>query len=277
MAGRNNLINNLLTALLFISLEAVSIWGVYRTGIIQEYEIAKGIREVSSFFWNRKADIRGYFGLAKENSRLVEENSKLHEIAYKYYSLIEDMVIDSLALNTASVADFEYIPAAIIRNSNNNQHNYLVLNKGVKDGVSEDMGVVTGEGIVGIIISSSTNHSLVLSFLNEDQRFGALIRSSNTFAPISWGGESTKYAVMREIPLHVKISAGDTVTTSGYSSIFPPDIPIGIIGSSKVVSGVNQEADVQLFENYRAIKHVYIVKNRKRDEIDKLFNEGVLK
>lgn len=274
MAGRNNLINNLFIALLFIALEVISIFGIYKTGIIQEYAISKGVREVKSFFWEGRSNILNYFKLAKENQDLVEENSNLQDIAYKYWSLLEDLAIESL--KAIAVADFEFIPAAIVKNSPNRQHNYLVLNKGEKSGVARDMGVVTEKGVIGVVISVSSNYSLVLSFLNEDQSFGALIKSSNIFSPISWDGESAESAVMREIPLHIPVSKGDTIVTSGYSAIFPPDIPIGTIESSKIVNGVSQEAKVRLFENFRAIKHVYIVKNRNAEEIDELFNNGVL-
>ena len=270
MANRNNLISNLLITVLFLFLEAVSIWFVYRTGIIQEYKIAKGIREINSFFWEKGSRIENYFSLEKENLRLADANSKLLDIADKYYSLLEERAIDSLKYT--AVADFDYIPASIIKNSTNNQHNYFVLNRGIDDGITEDMGVVTDRGIGGIVISVSKNYSLVLSFMNENQSFSALIKRNNTFGPISWSGESPKRAIMREIPLHATIIQGDTIVTSGYSAILPPGIPIGKVLFSSVVNGVNQSAVIELFEDYRALRHVYIVRNRNGKEIEELFN-----
>ena len=67
---------------------------------------------------------------------------------------------------------------------------------------------------------------------------------------------------------------GDTVYTSGYSSIFPPDIPLGTIGESKIVNGATYEIDVKLFEDFGALRFVLIVENVGKGELKEL-EEGI--
>ena len=67
-----------------------------------------------------------------------------------------------------------------------------------------------------------------------------------------------------------KFQPGDTVFTSGYSSIFPPDIPLGTIGKSKIVNGATYEIDVELFEDFGALRYVVVVENLGKDEMKEL-------
>jgi rod shape-determining protein MreC len=66
------------------------------------------------------------------------------------------------------------------------------------------------------------------------------------------------------------IQVGDTVYTSGFSSIFPPDIPLGVTGESRIVNGATSEIKVRLFEDFSALRHVTIVENLGREEIKEL-------
>ena len=66
---------------------------------------------------------------------------------------------------------------------------------------------------------------------------------------------------------------GDTVFTSGFSSIFPADIPLGLTGESKLVNGATLVIKVRLFEDIRRLRYVTIVSNNDRAEIENLLNE----
>ena len=95
--------------------------------------------------------------------------------------------------------------------------------------------------------------------------------------PLTWDGVTMDGAVLKEIPLQYKYSPGDTVWTSGNSMLFPPDIPLGIAGSSKVVNGAVNEIQVDLFQNFSALRYVTIVSNSGREEImylENIENEG---
>ena len=87
---------------------------------------------------------------------------------------------------------------------------------------------------------------------------------------MNWDGRSRNGAVLKEIPHHVEFEPGDTVYTSGFSSIFPPDIPLGTTGKSKIVNGATYEIEITLFEDFGSLRHVTIVENLGKDEINRL-------
>ena len=88
-----------------------------------------------------------------------------------------------------------------------------------------------------------------------------------------WDGISSTGAVLSEIPPYEGMMPGDTVFTSGFSSIFPADIPLGLTGESKLVNGATLVIKVRLFEDIRRLRYVTIVSNNDRAEIENLLNE----
>ena len=90
---------------------------------------------------------------------------------------------------------------------------------------------------------------------------------------MSWDGFSNSKAILSEIPHHVIFEKGDTVFTSGYSSIFPPDIPLGTTGEARIVNGATYDIEISLFEDFGALRYVTIVENIGKEEIEKLEEE----
>ena len=103
--------------------------------------------------------------------------------------------------------------------------------------------------------------------MNTEVNISARIDSSGAVGPLAWDGISTSGAVLKEIPLQYKYNPGDTVYTSGYSAIFPPDIPIGIAGDARVINGATNEIKVKLFQDHSALKYVTIIQNTRAAEI----------
>jgi rod shape-determining protein MreC len=101
----------------------------------------------------------------------------------------------------------------------------------------------------------------------------ARIGKSGSVGPMEWDGRSRNGATLKEIPHHVEFHEGDTVYTSGYSSIFPPDIPLGIIGEARIVNGATYEIEVSLLEDFGALRYVTIVDNTGKEEMKRLEEE----
>lgn len=113
----------------------------------------------------------------------------------------------------------------------------------------------------------SKHYSYAISFLNSDSSISARIGKDGAAGPMAWNGKGTGTALLREIPLQMRFEEGDTVYTSGFSSIFPPDIPLGRIAGSKIVNGATFEIEVKLFQDFSAVRHVCLVRNLELDEI----------
>jgi rod shape-determining protein MreC len=98
----------------------------------------------------------------------------------------------------------------------------------------------------------------------------ARLGTEGAVGPLSWNGITSDGAILKEIPHHVEFEKGDTVYTSGYSSIFPPDIPLGEVGDARIVNGATYEINVRLFEDFGALRYVTIVENLSKDEMKEL-------
>lgn len=269
MRRKADLIRVLTTIGVFLLLEVVSIVMIAKHGVVHKYQVLGSVRKVQMFFWERADGVRKYFNYGEENKILIEENGALKRALaeYRYASPQED------SSNVVSNSLYLSIPATIIKNSTNKQHNYLVIDKGSKDGVSRGMGVVSEKGVIGIVNNVSEHFAYVVSFLNTNQSISAKISKNDIFGPLEWSGSSIKKAILREIPLHANVAEGDTISTSGYSAIFPADIPVGVVTGQSVIDGVYLNIDIDLFQDFNAIRHVEVVSIRNKEEIDLLSND----
>ena len=213
-------------------------------------------------------DVGDYFSLRQANDSLALENFRLR----LRVAQIEKFVSDTLRRSDipATTLGYKYIPATISKISNNTQHNYIIIDKGSDDGVLQGDGVITGKGAVGVIDAVSRNFSYARSFKNHGMSISARVGKTGISGPLVWDGVSSNGALLKEIPLHMEIAVGDTIYTSGFSSIFPPDIPLGTTGESRIVNGSTSEIKVSLFEDFSALRYVTVVENLGRKEIKEL-------
>lgn len=271
MRNRYGLITALTTALLFLLLEAASVVMMVNNGAVQRFKVVGALRHVEAGIWGRTQQVRNYFGYGKENERLSAENLRLRQELARYAAA-------AAALDSHSVTvtpDFTFIRAGVIRNSVNAQHNYLVLDRGSDDGVETGMGVITDRGVVGIVSAVTRRYSYVISLLSTGQSVSAKLAASGAFGPLHWPGTTPDRVVLREIPVHVQAAPGDTVVTSGYSTIYPPDIPIGSVVESRINQGSSQDLSVRLFEDFRTLHYVYIVRNNNGPELQELYEQAL--
>lgn len=261
--------------LLFILIEVCSIALIANNDGIQQLAINKHLRIINVFFWEKANDIKGYFKLGKLNNELSEQNAALLEenewLRITLAMQENDTLLQEAIRNLPDTAHgFSYKSARVVKNTLNTTHNYIIIDKGYNDGVRADAGVITPNGIVGIIRSVGANYSLVISFLNTKQQVSAKLGESKMFGPLAWDGISDNRAILSEIPQHTVVEIGDIVYTSGYSSIYPANIPLGQVKSSRIVNGMHKEIEVILFQDYRLLDHVIITQNRGAEEIDSL-------
>jgi len=272
MPRKRKVIQAIISAAIFIILEIAALNMLRHNSELQGIWISRICHTFMAKTWGGSENIKHYLSLNKENIRLAEENSRLNQLLKEYRDKENGIYCDSLSRSIDINGDFSCIPATIVKMSRNKQHNYFIINKGFEDGVRPQSGVITNSGVVGIIDAVDRNYSYGISFMNNDLNISSRIGTEGAVGPLSWDGRSSGKALLKEIPLQFKFSQGDTVWTSGYSAIFPPDIPIGITGDSKIVNGAVNEIEVDLFEDFTALRYVTIVENRGRDEIINLEN-----
>lgn len=207
-----------------------------------------------------------YFNLKSENQKLLEENNRLKAILFNSDDSV-NVEIDS------SSARFILTSAMVIKNSYSLTSNYLTINKGRKDSLTEDLGVITSKGIVGIIDKSSNGYSRVLSILHPTSRINAKLKKSDHFGELSWDGKSPEIVQLKDIQNQAPLVAGDTIITGGRSTIFPAGIPIGTVQNFELDESENYyTVDIKLFNDMTNIGHVHVVRNKDLSEIKSLEN-----
>ena len=267
---KSNLIFHIINAAIFIALEVAALSMLRNNASLQNSWMAKGGQAVMEGIWGMTQDISDYFSLKQANDSLAMENFHLRCRLAELEEFISDSVRISRLPKDGMAKGYRYIPATIAKISNNTQHNYMIIGKGSEDGVTKGSGVITGKGAVGIIDAVSRHHSYARSFKNHEMSISARLGKEGAIGPMNWDGRSSAGAILKEIPHHVDFQPGDTVYTSGFSSIFPPDIPLGTVGEAKIVNGATYDIKVTLFEDYGALRYVTIVDNLGKEEIKAL-------
>jgi rod shape-determining protein MreC len=156
--------------------------------------------------------------------------------------------------------EYEFISAKVINSSTNKLQNYITLNKGAIDGLKQDMGVVSDEGVVGIIKTVSNRFAVVIPILNPKIQISCKFKRNNYTGGLLWGGEDYRYANLTDIARHVELSLGDTLITSGLTSTFPEGIPVGNIEDFNIKeSDAYYKIKVKLAVNFRTLSHVKVI------------------
>jgi len=266
MPGRRNIGSYFINAAVFIGLEIAALSFLSHNGEMQNRWICRGFNAINSGLWGTGEGIRRYFSLKSENEDLAIENYQLLQQLRAYREAERELELGDVE----TIRNFTYIHASITKHSSNKQHNYIILDKGADDGVQNGSGVITSNGVIGMIDATSRRYSYVRAFNNKDMIISARIGREGTVGPLSWDGISKTGAILKEIPHNTPFEQGDTVYTSGFSALFPSDIPLGTLGESKIVNGAAYEIKVELFQDISNIRYVTVVINNERDEIREL-------
>ena len=234
-------------------------------GELQDNWLSRGSHAFMGSVWGITENISDYFSLRSQNEKLALDNFILMDELQKYKEALPHA--DS---SLSEAGTYSFIAAEIAKSSRNTQHNYLILDKGWEDGVEEGCGVMTSKGVVGIVEAVSRNYSYALSFMNTKVTVSARLGRHGSIGPLAWDGRRARHAILTEIPGHIRVEPGDTVFTSGYSSTFPADLPLGTVRKTKTVNGATLEIDVELFEDFTTLRYVSVVRNKYSDEIKEL-------
>lgn len=274
MQKKSNIYTILANTAVFIFLEIAALNMLSNSSSVQNFFITRNLQGLAGRFWGISESVSRYFSLPKENKELADDIFELNRKISKMTRALEIAKLDSLARIDMELASdkFKFMPAAVVKNSLNKQHNYLIIGKGSDDGVRPQSGIITADGVVGIIDAVSRHYSYAISFLNSELSISARIGNDGAAGPMVWDGKHIDGARLREIPLQYKFDEGDTVYTSGYSSLFPPDIPLGVTGDTRIVNGATYEVKIKLFQDFSALRYVTIVTNSDIQEIEDLEN-----
>jgi rod shape-determining protein MreC len=254
---------------LFLILETAAFTLTILNQQYQQSFFLHSANKLTAGFYNTVGSVKSYLYLKEQNRQLMEEYADL--LGEKDESFLKRDTLVFESGDAMQQARYSYIQAEVINNSVIRRNNYITLNKGRLHGVAPDMGVITPDGVAGIIVNVSENFSVAMSFLHNDMLVSTVIKKNNHLGTLSWEGVDYRKAIMTYIPPHVELSAGDSIVTSGYSTVFPENIFIGTIQDWDIRRGENfYTAEIDLALDFNRLSYVYVIRNLMKEEQEEL-------
>lgn len=252
--------------LLFLLLFSISIGLTINSRSYHQSKFVTSANFISGGIYSWKSNITDYFDLRTQNELLTEENNRLRTLLKNARPKI-----DSSIMATSGAGLYDIYTATVINNNYSNTKNYLTLNRGKKDSIQVDMGVISPKGVVGIVHSTSKNYAAVQSVLNSNSQIVAKFKKSDHFGTLIWNGQEPTAVQLTEIPRIAPVALGDTIVTDGKSTIFPEGILIGKVKDfERDPEDDYYKINIELFTDMTSLKHVYVVKHNRKKEIQTL-------
>lgn len=255
---------------LFILLEVISFALLFRFNNYQGSAFFTSSNQVAGMVYEAANNVTGYFHLKSINDDLVQKNVELELQMERLRSALMELTADSTGLEkmkSDALKGYDIYRADVINNSLTHVDNYITIDKGENDGIRPEMGVINGNGVVGIVYQTSANYSVVIPILNSKSSISCKIKRSDYFGFLKWDGGSSEYATVKDMPRHSLFSLGDTIVTSGHSAVFPGGIPIGTVEDmSDSHDGLSYLLKVKLFTDFGRLNDVRVIAQKGQEE-----------
>ncbi len=257
---------------IFLFFQLLAFTLIVRFNEFHENRYINSSNALTASVYNGFSETFQYLHLKEVNDSLMLENARLRR------KMVESIRNKQSAVDTFTDSSmlqvFTYNEAQVINNSTHKLQNFLTLDRGRTSGIREGMGVISHNGVVGVVTAVSENFSSVMSLLNHDSHISARLRKQNYPGIVQWNGRDPQVAQLNDIPKHVNLEQGDDVMTSGYSSIFPTNIPIGNVIAVNENSGDNfLQIEIDLATDFGRLRYVYVVQNNLKVERNHVENQ----
>lgn len=231
---------------------------------------------VTGSIYEAQSSITGYFGLREINEDLLIRTGQLEEENLWLRQQLQ-VYQDRVAIAEMPNPQYRFMIAHVVNNSITQAENYITLDKGAVDGLTQDLGVADHNGVIGIVSKVSDHYAQVLSVLNPKLRISVMLKNTNAVGSLVWEGEDYRHANLVDVPRNVEYEIGDTVVTSGYTSSFPKNLPVGVISNVEDRGGSFLTFIIELFSDFNRLNDVHVILNDHRLERDLLENPPVIK
>lgn len=215
-----------------------------------------------------------YIGLRDANIALMERTAQLEMENQQLKYQLKRLEVDSLSwqrLSTDSVLrpfPYQYKVAQIVGTTLFGGNNFLTIDMGSNAGVYNDMGVLSNLGVVGVVKTTGKKYAKVIPLVNSSFNLNCKPSPQSQFVgTLAWDGKDMEYSLLTNLPKHAPYNMGDSVVTSGYSSIFPEGLFVGtVVGEGESPNDNFRALRVKLGVPFSTLKYVYVVQNFEREE-----------
>ena len=210
------------------STRLIRVWAVdsvtpFEKGVVR---IQNGIHGLwANYFYLR--------GVRQENRELKQQ---IEQLRIEQVRLSEDA---QQARRLQSLLGFkeqfisQTLPAQVIGSSGSEQSRSIYIDKGSRDGLKQDMAVITADGVVGKVLHAFGSTSQVLLINDQTSGVGAILEKSRLQGVLR--GTAAGEVILEKVMSDEPVQPGEKVLTSGGDQIFPKGLPVGTV--SKVSTG----------------------------------------
>lgn len=210
----------------------------------------------STFF----ADINN---LKTENETLKKQNSELEQSLRELENIkTENETLKEYMKLTKKFNQYKTIPGYVTNRDISNYSKTIVISVGSKDGIKENMTVISDKGLVGHIISVDDNTSKVQTIVDSGSSVSSLMSTTGDSIVCKGTLESSSTLKAMYIPLETTIIQGDSIETSGIGGIYPKGVHIGTV--EKVVNtnnNIDRYAIVKTAVDFEKLETVLVITN----------------
>lgn len=247
----------------FIGLEILSAWLLVNFNNRYNASFLNSSNEAAASLTETSNNVSDYFRLTEVNSQLMLENEQLQQ-ELRLFRSEKTSYLDT-------VDQYQVVGARVINNTFDRSENFVTISAGKKDSLEVGMGVISTMGVVGQVKSVTNNFATIYSLLHPKLLVSSKVKRTDTKCTVQWDQRAYDRATLKYIPRHIKLAVGDTVVTSGFNSVFPENVLLGIVDELMLEDHMTfYEAKIKLATDFTSLYHVFVIKDLFKPEKDSL-------
>ncbi|HVK48990.1 MAG TPA: rod shape-determining protein MreC [Pseudobacter sp.] len=260
---------------LFLVMQIVALYMLFHYNDFHEAAFMGVANDITGKISKRYNNVEYYFHLKKTNESLARENERLRNLLREDFEVADTslkQITDSIPYDTTGVRrKYLYRNAKVVGRFLQFPNNYFTIHRGTDQGVRKDMGVISPDGVMGVVVNAGNNYSVVMSLLHIQSSISARVKKSGETGQVYWDGKSPTTIFIKNLPKSVPIAKGDSVVTSQYGTFFPQGILIGTV--TEIVDDKSSNfytLKLKPATNFGSVEHALVIENLQADEQKKL-------
>ena len=232
--------------------------------------LQQGINQIGGWMGDMKDNFSTLKQLQAENEKLQEqidalttENNYLQEERYEYERLQELYKLDQ------NYADYEKTAAHVIGKESGNWFSTFTIDKGSNDGITVDMNVLAGSGLVGIVTEVGPTWAKVRSIIDDANNVSGMVLSTSDTCIVSGDLSLMNTGQISFDQMENNdntVSVGDQIVTSYISDKYLQGILIGSVSEINVDSNnLTRSGYITPAVDFRNIQEVLVITTTKAE------------
>lgn len=202
-----------------------------------------------------------YFGLVnahKENLRMKKEIDSLRMENIRLRELLATHQRLQKLLQFKEITDQPILAAQVIGRDPTGWFKSVIIDKGTNSGININMPVVNAEGVVGRLVSVSSNYSKVLLIIDQNSAVDCIVRRSRDNGIVK--GLTSKRCTFDYVLKTSDVRVGDVVVTSGLGRVYPKGIPVGeVVEVKDSPGGLFKHVQIKPMVDFSRLEELLII------------------